>query len=503
MLPNLTIWSYLALLGLYFIYKLLLRPYLKLLYYKRQGVPTMFFWSIIPYFYNLKVFKETKDFYYFYRQILNTKPNTKVIAENSGSNVLLILNDPDMVKEFLRRYEVYHKDKDLIGTIEHISPGNVALVEDAEWRLRRRQIANSFNFEFLKHTIPMIIDVVQNEFSGLIKNNQLSRVNINDHAVIMAGEVVGRFFFGKRFDKETLFGVPITIAVQKLFKDAMNEMFTLSTALTGNKLMHANILPRHRDLNHRIAELKKKSAEMIRDVEQSQNKDENLLNMLFEHRNNENAKVNDDHITSTFTSLFIAGAETISHLIGSTIYFLWRHPNVFARVKEEVDREFLDLSKVDIETLNRMDYLTVTLKEALRLGGPSASLFPRVAVKDDNLCGLKVKKGTQVNFYYNVINKDPRFFTDPESFIPERWLGDNTYSQDKGKLDPFCFVPFSSGPRNCVGQNLAMIEARIMISLFVRTFEFSFDERYEFLLVPQLTLDPISPLLANLKVRSN
>jgi len=122
-------------------------------------------------------------------------------------------------------------------------------------------------------------------------------------------------------------------------------------------------------------------------------------------------------------------------------------------VKEEADREFADLGKVDINAMDRMDYTTAVLKEALRLGGPVASLFDRTIVKDDDLCGVKVRKGDMIVVWQDLLFTDEKFSSQPREFLPERWLNTSGFGQDGFKNEPYSYIPFSAGPRNCVGHD--------------------------------------------------
>jgi len=241
---------------------------------------------------------------------------------------------------------------------------------------------------------------------------------------------------------------------------------------------------------------------MIKEAEENPKNDDNLLSIYLNHIQNlkdEDAQLTHNEIVGEFLGIFAAGTDTTSHLLASTIYFLSKYPEVFAKVKEEIDRELSDLKKVDINTMNRMDYTTAVLKETLRIGGPSASLFDRMAVKDDDLCGVKVRKGDMVLIFQNLFLTSEKFFSQPDEFIPERWLNNSGFDQDGFKNESYSYIPFSAGPRNCVGQHLAMIEARIVLSLFIKTFLFNFPPDFNFTLVQRFTYETHEPLRATLR----
>ena len=487
---------------LYAIYKLVVVPYLNMLYYKRQGVDILFHKTIIPLFKNQVNARKHGDCYLTYKQFLKDKPDTKAFVENFGPGEQLILLDPNMIKEYLKRYETYHKPLDDFGLFAQLVAGSVIFAEDQAWKKRRRMVTSAFNFDFLKHVVPVIINATQESFNSWIAKDELRDINIIEKLGNITGEITGRFVFGKNFQGKKLRNMPITTGVQKLITDLAMEHFSLPVMIFGPKLIEKGILPKHKQLLNDVREIRQICQGMIKETEMNQEKENNLLNLLleFRHKGNPEERLTDEDILGEFIGLFGAGTDTTSHLVGSAIYFLYRYPNIFEKVKKEVDEVFgEDLRNVDIERINKMSYTTAFLKEALRCGGPTGCFFTRRAVKEDDLCGIKVKKGTMVNIYHELFYSSEKYYSNPQEFAPERWLEDSFYSKDGVKGESYAFLPFSAGPRNCLGQHLGMIEARILIGLFIKTFNFSFPENYKFIMMQRFTYEPLDPLLISLK----
>ena len=486
------------------IYKIIIAPYLAILYYQRQGAKAVFHKEIIPHRRNLKDMNQKEDYFYLYREAARKDPNIKFFVENYGPTVQLMLADPEMTKEFLRKYETFHKDNEVVGIMKELNAGSLGMTEDAVWKDKRKMVSGAFNFEFLKHSIPMIVNVTQEKFNEWIKVGSLEQKNLMNMFATITGEIVTRFVFGSRGGLKEIRGVPISIVIKNLIPELIEEGMTPPALIFGPKILRASWIPRYKKLQQKITEMRAACGEMIREAEHSPKKENTLLDVLFEHSKNSESddRVNYEDLTGVFLGLFLAGTSTTSTVVSITLLYLFRHPEVYAKVKEEIDREFADPSKIDTESLNRMNYVNATLKEAMRHGGPTGGLFCRVAVKDDEICGIKVKKGTRVNFCHDVLCKSEKYFTNPEKFAPERWLGGNEYSDDQIKNEPFAFVPFSGGPRVCLGQNLAMIEGKILLSLFIQTFGFKFSENYILVRKQTSSFIPRDPLLADLTVKS-
>mmetsp|Transcript_17440 Transcript_17440/g.15328 ORF Transcript_17440/g.15328 Transcript_17440/m.15328 type:complete len:132 (+) Transcript_17440:734-1129(+) len=119
-----------------------------------------------------------------------------------------------------------------------------------------------------------------------------------------------------------------------------------------------------------------------------------------------------------------------------------------------------------------MDYMTAFLKETLRMATPSIEILDRVALRDHTLGEYKVKKGTIVNLALVCNHFDEKYFEDPEIFKPARWIDSETRTMKSVKADPFVFIPFSTGAHNCIGQHMAMNEAKIILSLFIKKFRY-------------------------------
>mmetsp|Transcript_20746 Transcript_20746/g.18166 ORF Transcript_20746/g.18166 Transcript_20746/m.18166 type:complete len:203 (-) Transcript_20746:248-856(-) len=172
----------------------------------------------------------------------------------------------------------------------------------------------------------------------------------------------------------------------------------------------------------------------------------------------------------------MAGTETVSHTTARATWFLWRYPEAFAKVKEEVDRIFANEDEVTLEKVNKMDYTLAFCKECLRLSAPIAMLFPRETVNDIEIEGVKIHKGTLVSVAVNTVGRDPRNFAEPEKFIPERWIPESDFAQSHPKMDQNLFLAFSGGPRYCIGRQFAYIELRVILAHLIKRFTWTFPE---------------------------
>jgi len=150
-----------------------------------------------------------------------------------------------------------------------------------------------------------------------------------------------------------------------------------------------------------------------------------------------------------------------------------------------------------METLNKLEYLNGFIKEALRMGGPVGLLFNRVAVKDHNIGTLKVKSGTLLTVPVNAINYNQEYFENPFEFIPERFTHNSPFPNEKHKNEPFSFVAFSGGPKNCIGQYLAMLEAKIILVELINTFKVEYEPGTKIVMSQRFVYESDQPFRAN------
>ncbi|KAK3938549.1 cytochrome P450 monooxygenase [Diplogelasinospora grovesii] len=169
--------------------------------------------------------------------------------------------------------------------------------------------------------------------------------------------------------------------------------------------------------------------------------------------------------------LIFAGSETTASALSGAVYFLAKHPEVQAKLAAEVRNEFKEESEIDIFGVPKLTYMLAVLDESMRMFPPVPSALPRVCQPGgDVIVGKPVPAGTGLDLYQWAIHYSESNFTKPTEFHPERWLGDPRFDTDRKDA----FQPFSIGPRNCIGKNLAYMEMRLILARLVWNFDISF-----------------------------
>ncbi|XP_040167169.1 cytochrome P450 4C1-like [Anopheles arabiensis] len=190
-----------------------------------------------------------------------------------------------------------------------------------------------------------------------------------------------------------------------------------------------------------------------------------FLDLLLEGNQAHNIMTDEDVREEVDTFMF-EGHDTTTAGISWVLFLLALHPDVQERVCEEIESIFPsgDDRPATMQDLNELKLLERCIKEALRLY-PSVSFFGRTLSEDVQLGGHQVPAQTIVGIHAYHVHRDERFYPDPEKFDPDRFLPENTENRH-----PYAYIPFSAGPRNCIGQKFALLEEKSIVSSVLRRY---------------------------------
>ncbi|XP_035917573.1 cytochrome P450 4C1-like [Anopheles stephensi] len=220
-------------------------------------------------------------------------------------------------------------------------------------------------------------------------------------------------------------------------------------------------------IRERRAELKQRPVDEGRKAEELEGGRKRrlaFLDMLLESTDQGNL-LSDDDVREEVDTFMFEGHDTTTAGICWALFLLALHPEIQHQVQQEIDSIFGDSDRApSMRDLNEMKLLERCLKETLRLY-PSVSFFGRTLSEDIQLGGYHVPAGTIVGVHAYHVHRDERFFPDAEKFDPDRFLPEQTENRH-----PYAYIPFSAGPRNCIGQKFALLEEKSVVSSILRRF---------------------------------
>eukprot|EP00884_Botryococcus_braunii_P014093 jgi/Botrbrau1/22685/Bobra.0132s0028.1 len=213
-------------------------------------------------------------------------------------------------------------------------------------------------------------------------------------------------------------------------------------------------------------------------------KDSDLLAYMLRQQAAGSSVLTHKQIVDDFMGLMFAGQDTTAVTLSFLFYSLAQHPAWQQAVAEEVKAVLGDkpATSITADDLKRMPKLTAVISETLRLY-PAAAGFARYALEDCVLGKYKVPKGTRVVPSTYCLHRHPALWPRPLEWLPERWLPEGLKELGPSRAD--AFLPFSSGPRSCIGRNFAVLESQVVAAEVLR--------RVAFETVPGHVLNVVEP----------
>ncbi len=233
------------------------------------------------------------------------------------------------------------------------------------------------------------------------------------------------------------------------------------------------------------------AAEILRKCRADPDHDAPLVRALMTATDPETGRaLSDQEICDELIAFMAAGHDTTATTLAYALWALGRHPDMQARVAAEAAAlGARELTAADVASL---DYTVAVLHEALRLC-PPAPAISRVALRDIEVDGYRVEKGTVLLFGIYAVQRDPALWDRPLEFDPDRFLG--------RRYDHWQYLPFGAGPRSCIGDHFAMLEATLALATVVRDVEIV-SRRADFPLALPMTMVAAEPVPATVRPRT-
>jgi cytochrome P450 len=181
-----------------------------------------------------------------------------------------------------------------------------------------------------------------------------------------------------------------------------------------------------------------------------------VLGLLLDARDEDGHPMTDEEVRDELVTALVAGHETTAITLAWAFESILSHPEVLGRLREELATVVKgDDGSLDLERLGELSYLDAIIKETLRLR-PVIAVVGRLLQRPMNLAGFEVPANTIVTPCVHLAHHDPEYYSDPEAFRPERFLG--------GNPEPDIWLPFGGGIRRCIGAAFAMLEMKVVLA---------------------------------------
>ncbi|XP_028416656.1 cytochrome P450 3A7-like isoform X2 [Dendronephthya gigantea] len=311
------------------------------------------------------------------------------------------------------------------------------------------------------------------EMTSQNRDRKESRLPVQNDLTRLALDALGECVFGYDFDTIKSGDSALSLAFINVFSGVNQGVGSLTQLLVNYfpfLKWHIESLKKRREGVEIISKLTKQviQAKIDKKTEQKTTR-KDLLDLLLEAVDDETGKGMDEE--ELFSQIFIflfAGHETSAVSMSWLLYFLAQNPDVQKRLRQEV-KITLNEKEECWETYDSMEYLTAVVNESLRLR-PSAPVYRRKVIQEDNILGYKIPADSVIVIPLYALHRKPEYWSDPKTFNPERFLEPNRQNNPNHR---YAFIPFSSGPRICVGYRFALMEMKVVLSALIRRFSFS------------------------------
>jgi cytochrome P450 len=398
-----------------------------------------------------------------------------------GRRRIFLASHPDLIEQVLVT-DAKHYVKHFGARMYKPVLGNGLVTSEGDFWLRQRRLSQpAFQKSRILDYAPVMTDLTDRMLAGW-KDGASVDVHVEFGALTSAIAL------------KTLFGIE-DAGDSATFRNALRLAFDLLSARFRTVFPIPSWVPtaRNRQLTRAIQHL---TATVDGFITQGRRRasGNDLLSRLVGAQDDDGSRMTDRQLRDEAMTLYLAGHETTALTLTWSWYLLSQHPEVEAKLVAEW-QEVLDRRSPTAADLARLPYTEAVVTEAMRVY-PPVYLIGREATRDLELGGYRVKKGYTVFMSQWVSHRDSRYFSDPEAFRPERWLDGLAK-----RLPKYAYYPFGGGPRVCIGNAFAMMEAALILATVGQKYRFTYDGLEAPVLNPQITLLPKNGIQATLRWR--
>ncbi|XP_055604444.1 cytochrome P450 6d3-like [Uranotaenia lowii] len=428
-----------------------------------------------------------------------------------------MINDPDLVKNVLVQNFSHFHDRGMKADLS-VDPlgGNLFALSGEKWKHLRTKLGPAFSPGKLKGMFPNLLRIGE-VMLDYVDRHESEAIDVKELSARYTTDIIASVGFGVDIDSINNQDDIFRKMGSKFFKPTVKNIFRVGCFFFLSKLLLALRLKHvDQDVEDFIFNLVQKTVE-YRESNKIVRKD--VMQLLLQLRNTgvvaederwdlDGVSQASKHISLAEISaqafvFFIGAYETSSTVMAYCLYEAARNKDIQKKIQEELD-EILNKNhgKFDYESIVKMQYLEKCIRETMRKY-PSLPFFNRECTKDYPIPGTKtiIKKGTIVIISTLGLQRDERFYPDPNKFIPERF---DHFENESSKVP---YYPFGDGPRTCIGMRLGQLQVKLGLALLFSRFSLNLVDESQRNNEPKLSpksilMAPVGGITLNLHRRS-
>ncbi|XP_011496933.1 PREDICTED: cytochrome P450 9e2-like, partial [Ceratosolen solmsi marchali] len=451
-----------------------------LTYWKRRKVLHLVVMPVLGK--NASIFFRQISFPQHSQYLYNMYPEARYYGTFDFNTPIIIMKDPDLIRDIcVKHFDNFPNHRSFVTEeMDPIVGRNLFSLKDQRWKEFRNTLSPSFTANKIKIMFQLISECAKEFVQYFMEHLELAKsFEAKDVFTRYTNDVIATTAFGIQVNSmqdcknefyiygkdATYFSSPL-----RLMKFILFRYFPKLLRMTGERFMSRST---NRFFNQLVTATVKMREEkgIIRP---------DMIQLLIQAKDKNNGlNVTIDDIIGQAFIFFLAGFDTVSTLMCFTAYELAAHLDIQEKVRQEIEKQLqIENGQITYESVRRMKYLDMVLNEILRLY-PPAPMIDRVCTKEfvmpPSVKGYpeyRVDVGTNIVMPVFGLHHDPKYFPEPDRFIPERFSEEN-----KNKINPHVYMPFGLGPRKCIGNRFALMETKILFVYILRKFIIKFTDK--------------------------
>ena len=394
-----------------------------------------------------------------------------------GPSTILVVLEPDMLADVFGRSHAqdYRKPEDLDDLLKPlIGVQNLLISKGVEHERARKMLNPAFHFVKLQSMVPIMIDQTAkaiNEILALPVQQQV--IDLQTEFTALTFTIIASCAFGKGF--ETMANVKQNIC--QMYTELLAALQYRSVRLIDDIPIISQLPFWRKDIvdkgSRQISEFVNQIiADRRHNRSISLSSSEDILDRLLSAVDNEGRPFSDQEIKDQALTFVLAGHETTGNLMTWAMYVLMTNEKLLQVCRDEVDRVLPDGIDLTSEHLNELVVCEAILQETLRLY-PPAPFVSRQCINEHYIGSeghrqLRIPQGAEVLVNTYILHRREEYWPRANEFDYTRWMRDPLTGLKPKLAHPFCYLPFAAGPRNCIGQNFALLEGKIILAMLVQ-----------------------------------
>ena len=406
----------------------------------------------------------------------------------------IMITGPEVVQLVINRVD--SKNRTFNYMMEPWLGNSLVLSEGAYWKRNRRLLTPTFHYQSLKNFVKIInrstdkmIQVINRDSNGRDPMEFAPLINN------MTLETILACICSKNIDLQL--DVDPSSKEMEYVRGLENIRKGMS-ARFGSFLNSINVIYYNREAGKQfkrgseqtkqyivsLIEEREATTSIVEANTEEEEKATDMLDLLMKSRDEEGNGLTHKEIVDELNTFVFAGHDTTGSASAFIFYLMAKHPELQEKCREEVIRVMGERNEVDWEDIAKFSYLTCFIKESIRLY-PPVTFISKMMNKPLIIDGFTIPANTSLDISVDLVHKNANHWPEPKKFDPTRFNDENIV-----KHHPYAYIPFSAGTRNCIGQNFAMTELKIITALLVKNFQVSLQDGYEMNAIVKVVLSP-------------